>query len=79
MWVFDVRLERKKRKPSKRKASDISNYLYKAIRIHALLPFIKDILGLKDGIRGKQNCEIGLSREVVITFPAKAIVKNKEA
>lgn len=53
--------------------------LYKAIRIHALLPFIRVILRLKNGIRGKQNCEISLSREVVITmpaFPTKAIVKN---
>lgn len=55
---------------------------YRTIRIHLLLPFIKVILKPKVRIRGKQNCEISLLREVVITgpaFPTKAIVKSKGA
>lgn len=53
--------------------------VYKTVRIHALLPFVKVILRRKGRIRGKQ---ISLLREVVITVPAfhmKAIVKNKGA
>lgn len=53
--------------------------VYKTVRIHALLPFVKVILRPKGRIRGKQ---ITLLREVVITVPdfhMKAIVKNKGA
>jgi len=56
--------------------------LYKTVRIHALLPFLKLILRPKGRIRGEQNCEISLLREAVITvpaFPTKAIVANKGA
>ena len=56
--------------------------VYKTVRIHALLPFIKVIMRPKGRIRGKQNCEISILRKVVITVPAfltKAIVKNKGA
>lgn len=81
MWVFYVRLESKKRRPSK-KGIRHPKLVYKTIRIHALLPSVKVILRPKGRIRGKQNCEISLLREVVITglaFPTKAIVKNKGA